>query len=469
MGVALVGFEHRRDVTAELEEELTRAPLEVSGEIPRWLSGSLVRNGPVNFTVKGARNGHWFDGLAMLHLFSFEGGHVTYSNRFLRTTPFSDVFEKGQFYEGFAADPCRSRFRRYLTKLFPPRGPTLQNANVNVAKLADQYVALTEVPLPVRFDIETLETLGVLNFEDELSKGKCWESAHPHDDPHLKETLNYLIEYGRRSHYLLYRIAKGEAERQVIARIQVAEPAYMHSFAVTENYVILTEFPFVVKPVDLITKGKAFIKNFEWKPERGTQFTVVERATGNLIGRYPAEPFFAFHHANAFERGGELVVDIVCYDDPSIVADIDEEVMTRVDRFTLSLAERSLNRETLMSGQIEFPRIREEYDGRPYRYLYLTETGDSNAPPLYKLNTETKEVVHWSEEGCHPGEPIFVPSPESQLEDEGVVLSIVIDQIHHSSFLLVLEASSFKELGRARVSHLIPAGLHGRYFQRPKV
>ena len=82
----------------------------------------------------------------------------------------------------------------------------------------------------------------------------------------------------------------------------------MHSFAVTEHYVIFTEFPFVVKPHDLITKNQPFIKNFSWHPELGTQFIVVERTSGKLIGKYKTKPFFSFHHANAFEREGLVTV-----------------------------------------------------------------------------------------------------------------------------------------------------------------
>ena len=79
----------------------------------------------------------------------------------------------------------------------------------------------------------------------------------------------------------------------------------MHSFAVTDHYVILTEFPFVVQPWELMTSGKAFIKNFVWKPERGTQFIVIDRKDGHVVGKYTTESFFAFHHANAFEQGND--------------------------------------------------------------------------------------------------------------------------------------------------------------------
>ena len=41
------------------------------GQLPDWLEGSLIRNGPGTFRVGERRYRHWFDGLAMLHRFSF--------------------------------------------------------------------------------------------------------------------------------------------------------------------------------------------------------------------------------------------------------------------------------------------------------------------------------------------------------------------------------------------------------------
>lgn len=458
-------------VSAEVEYEENQLPLKVRGKIPDWLSGTLVRNGPVNVTVKGEKNAHWFDGLAMLHAFSMSQGNVCYTNKFLRTDDYKTVFEKGSLsYGGFASDPCRSLFKRFFTFFSSSSSPKLHNTNVNVAKIAEEYVALTEVPLPVRFDPITLETLGVLDYEDELPKDKCWESAHPHRNYETKELVNYLIDYGRMSHYVLYRLVEGSKSREIIGKIPVREPSYMHSFALTEHYLVLTEFPFVVRPLDLITKSQAFIKNFAWEPERGTTFTVINRSTGERVCQYKTKPFFSFHHANAYEKGELLYLDLVTYPDATIMTDLasQETQVTKLERFTLSLKTGEIKAETLLHRSMEFPRINEQFDGLPYQFVYLAEPGDSSEKhascPLYKLNVETKEVQIWEEEGCFPGEPVFVAAPGGKEEDEGVLLTIVLNKTKGSSFLLVLDGKSFQEIGRAEVEHRIPAGLHSQYF-----
>jgi len=450
VGFSLFFFTKWPVVTTDLDEESTECTLVTEGEVPTWLSGTLIRNGPVNVSVNGVGNAHWFDGLAMLHAFAFENGKISYSNKFLRTDAYETVFKTGSIaYDGFAADPCRSLFKKYFTWYVPSPKTHINNANVNVAKLADQYVALTETPLPVCFDLKTLDTLGVLGYEDQLPKEKCWESAHPHGE------INYLIQYGPTSYYTLYRIKNDT--REIIANIPVQEPAYMHSFALTENYVIFTTFPFVVNPLDLLTSGEPFIKNFRWKPERGTEFIVVSRQSGEVVERHTTKPFFAFHHANAFEKDGEIFIDVITYDDPAIITNITEDYPVRLERFTLSNG--IVTWETLLDKPVEFPRINEAYDGKPYRYVYLADPGQA----LYKVDTKTKEVWQWAQEGCSVGEPVFVAAPHADKEDEGVVLVVIC--ANQSSFLLVLDGKTFQEVGRAQVTHPIPAGLHGQYFQ----
>jgi hypothetical protein len=44
------------------------------GEIPPWLSGRLIRNGPGLFEVGDTKYDHLFDGLALLHSFTIDNG-----------------------------------------------------------------------------------------------------------------------------------------------------------------------------------------------------------------------------------------------------------------------------------------------------------------------------------------------------------------------------------------------------------
>ena len=148
----LAGFE-----TLEAEVDLDSLPVE--GTIPEWLTGTLLRNGPAKFEVGERPLRHWFDGLAMLHRFSFAGGRVSYANRFLRTDAYRAAERGPHLLQRVRHRPLPLDLQARGDDV-PARGLT-DNCNVNLARLGDEYIAMTETPLPVAFDPETLETLGV--------------------------------------------------------------------------------------------------------------------------------------------------------------------------------------------------------------------------------------------------------------------------------------------------------------------
>src|SRR3984957_15940256 len=114
-----------------LEEERVLDQLSLQGELPSWLSGSLLRTGPAKFEVGEQRMRHWFDGLAMLHRFTVKDGKVSYGNRYLHSRNYRTAKEQGRMVYGeFATDPCRSLFKRVQT-MFSPGSALPDNANVN--------------------------------------------------------------------------------------------------------------------------------------------------------------------------------------------------------------------------------------------------------------------------------------------------------------------------------------------------
>ena len=77
----------------------------------------------------------------------------------------------------------------------------------------------------------------------------------------------------------------------------------MHSFGISERYIILVEFPLVVNPLKLLLSGKPFIENYKWEPERGTRFWVISKDDGEIVAISEGEACFAFHHVSALEQG----------------------------------------------------------------------------------------------------------------------------------------------------------------------
>jgi carotenoid cleavage dioxygenase-like enzyme len=455
-----------------LRQEVHVSSLPVQGALPAWLSGTLIRNGPAQFEVGDQDYNHWFDGHAMLHAFRVEAGTVAYRNRFVASHSREEALEQGEIARSeFATDPCMSIFGRVMS-LFNPT-PT-DNASINVARLDDAYVALTETPLPIRFDPETLETAGVVSFEDDVSVDTS--TAHPHVEPDTGRTLSYAASFGRPCVYKILGVSPEERTREVVARLDVDRPSYMHSFGMTERYVVLSEWPIVVNPLDLLLRGKPFIENFEWQPERGTRFRILRKRDGAEVATCRADPAFGFHHVNAFERGEEVVCDVVTYPDASVIDDLyldrlRSEAPTpgtgHLRRYRLPLDGGAASSTRQSNERLELPRIHDgRATGRPYQYVYGvgTQNAGNFTDQIVKLEVETGAASTWHEAETYPGEPVFVPHPDGTDEDAGVLLSVGLDPAAEQSFLLVLDAASLEERARAPVPHAIPFGFHGQFF-----
>ncbi len=456
-----------------LEREVDLEELPLRGELPPWLSGSLLRTGPAKFEVGERSMRHWFDGMAMLHRFTVAGGHVGYSNRFLESRSYRAARERGRIaYPEFATDPCRSLFRRVQT-LFSPGTALSDNANVNVARLGERFVALTETPLPVEFDAHTLRTAEVHPYRapGELS------TAHPHRDRETGGMINYAAKLGPSSHYRFFALAPDGSRPRIIGSHPVREPAYMHSFGLTERWLVLAEFPFVVNPLALALSGRPYIENYRWKPTRGTRFTLIDRRTGETRGGFETDACFAFHHVNAYDSGGEVVLDICTYPDPGVIEDLYLERLragkpvrqATLTRFRLDLDDGSVTSQRLSDADLELPRINYgRCNERVHTYVWGAGVGPSGwLESVVKVDTRCGTAAHWTEPGCYAGEPVFVARPDAEDEDDGVLLSVVLDAAAGRSFLLALDAADLTELARAEVPHHIPYGFHGQFAGEP--
>lgn len=462
----------------DLTEEVRDRDLPVEGAIPAWLDGALYRNGPARWTVGDAEADHWFDGLAHLAKFAFDDGAVRYTNRFPRTEAYRAAVEEGSFAGQFSStDGYLSRVKSMLT------GEATDNANVHVARIGGGLVALTETPNWLRIDPETLESAGTLDYDDDLTAHHV--TAHLRQDPDSGAHWGYFTKFGRTNEYVLFRIPEGTTRREHVGSVEVAKPAYMHSFALTPEHAVLIEPPLVTDPKRFLLPGSGgFIDNYDWEPERGTRFLIFRRDSGELVREATVPAFFTFHTANAFERenGGdttELVVDLVAYDDDSAVTDLSLRALRAGDagfpsgelrRYRLPLSGGGPSHAHL-ADEVEMPRFSPAVHTREYGHVFAqsTEMADGNALVRVDVADDRSEgergvARRWEESGVYSGEPVFVPRPDGEREADGVVLSLCLDTDAERSVLVVLDGD-LTELARAPLPHAVPFGFHGEHFR----
>ena len=455
-------------------KELDGVSLPVQGVVPDWLSGNLVRNGPAQFEAGQESYRHWFDGLAKLHKFSFAAGHVKLSSKFLETEAYTKAISENRVaLPEFATNPRRSLWEK-LSAVFNQQ--LTDNANVNIVSVANHYLALTETTKATEFEIGRLSTKGPFAYSDEL-KGQV-TTAHPHYDFDRKCLYNLLIKLGPSSSYVIYRLDEGSTQRRPIASIAVKEPAYFHSFAMSANYIILVECPLVVNPLNLLIGQRTYIESYSWKPKQGTKISVYSKDDGQLIVRAETESMFCFHHVNAFERDGQLLVDLLAYADNQIIestylsnlrSDKGQIPLAKLRRLSIDIASGNVNDEYLSPLGFELGRIHyEKFNGKPYRYLYAPgqvpgRTGKQFLDQLVKFDLEKNEALFWQQDLCYPGEPVFISRPGANNEDDGVLVSVVLDAGMQQSFLLILDAQTMNELARLEIPMIVPFGFHGQF------
>ncbi|MFZ5519160.1 MAG: carotenoid oxygenase family protein [Candidatus Zhuqueibacterota bacterium] len=455
--------------------EFHYSQLPMTGNLPDWLAGTLFRNGPGAFSVGTERYRHWFDGLAMLHKFTISHGNVSYANKFLRCDAYRRAQQTGRImYSEYATDPHRSALGRVFA-VFDQR--ITDSAKVNIEQIAGKYLALGETSEQIQFDPHTLDVLGTFHYEEKYKQHIT--TVHPQFDFNSNTVYQLVTRFGRVSHYRFVQIdASGRI--RVTGEMPVSKPAYMHSFGLSPRYIILTEFPLVVQPLSLLFQVRPFIENFKWKPNKGTTFTVMDRATGKIVLKLKSDAFFAFHHVNAFESGDELLVDINAYADAEVIhafyldklKDERSEIpFGDLRRYRIDLKSKKITHELLSEENLELSN----YDYRRftmngnYRYVYGVSLNRKKRSGFYnqlvKIDVKTGASTAWYDRDSYPGEPIFVGRPGRTNEDDGVVLSVILSETSGTSSLLVLDAASFTEMARVQVPHPILFGYHGAYFE----
>ena len=483
----------------------------VTGKVPSWLRGGrLLRVGPGMFDV-GDRSSfkHWFDGLAMLHSFEFaeDANEVTYTGRFLETSVYKKSKAAGRLVGDLfgtrssattRSDPCETIFGRSLSQYTPSTpGRGSDNTNVNVlpsSSSSDKWIALAELTSVWQFDpvsLETKERVHIVGSNPELNR-MITMTAHPHaaSDGGM---YNVGLLPGARSNASYYAIFKTDASEKYASELVCLLPAhdglsYYHSFGITDRYFIFVESPLKLALWRAArSRDVSFADCMYWVHDKPSRFRLVDRKTSKEIVdvTYEADPFFCFHHVNAFEDdvNCRLVVDVVSYPNGKIAlesASLEElrgggkAVECDFRRFFLPLDATGVTKveSEVLSDRyaLELPRINyESRNGRPYRFAYglgLSSPWRTFHDGLIKLNTETKETLEFFEENMYASEPIFVEAPDPKTEDDGVVLTVFLsgNPDEKKPFLLVLDATSFEEIARAEFACRIPTTFHGNFL-----
>ena len=448
-------------------------PAKIGGEIPDWLRGEVVRTCPAVFETREWRAQHWFDGLGMIYAFRIGDSAVDFRSRLVDSEAARDAWGGKANLGAFGTPTSRPLWRR----IFEPVPRISDNTNVNIVRLGQELVAMTEGDRQLVIDDRTLASLGPVAYSKDSLSGAIM-TAHPHFDFGRAKVVNVATQFGVSGVISIYEHAPAGRQRNVVGSWRTKRVPYVHSFGLTPRNAVLVAHPFAVTPVKMLWSSKGYIDHFDWRPEEGTRLVAIDRSNGE-VREHVTEAFFVFHTVNAFEREDATVLDVLAYPNADIVAAL------RVDRMIAELPELrpSLMRITMRPGferatveklsdvGFEFPSTNYKLvSGRPYRFAYGASDGPrargAYASAIVKVDLETGGSTSFSDDAHVFGEPVFVSRPRADGEDDGVLLTVGSAQDAESSVLAVIDAKTMALVASAEVPSSIPLGFHGSFMRK---
>ena len=465
-----------------VEKELDSAPVPVvKGSVPEDLCGTLYRNGPGCLERDGQWVHHPFDGDGMVAAICFGAEGPSLTNRFVRTEGWQADDKAGRMlYRGVFGTQKPGGM---LANAFDVR---LKNiANTNVVKLGDQLLALWEAAGPHALDPDSLETHGLSDLGGVLKPGEAF-SAHPRFDPGhhgSPRMVTFGVKAGPRSTIRLMEFAtEGTKAGELISDRSDSFNgfAFLHDFAITPNWAVFLQNAIQFNPLPFVLGQKGPAQCLSSKPGGQAKFWLIPRDCGSFAGQSPrildAPDGFVFHHLNAWEEGEEIIVESINYSDyPSIEPDqdfrsIDFNLIPEglLERCRINFNKNIIETTRLSGRCCEFAMVNPRKQGLQARYgwMAVTECNSGNAPlqAIKKLDLMTKERCLWS---AAPrgfvSEPLMVPRPGSDAEDDGWVLVVAWNGARRATDLVILNAHDLSEQAVLELPLAIPHGLHGSW------
>ncbi|GLU45667.1 carotenoid oxygenase family protein [Nocardiopsis ansamitocini] len=473
-----------RDNFAPVDTEHTITDLAVTGEIPEFLDGRYLRNGPNPLSEVDPAAYHWFMGNGMVHGVRLRDGRAEwYRNRWIRTP---DVAR------ALGERPHGRTHRAGLDQI---------GANTNVIAHAGTTLALVEGGAASYELTDELDTVGPCDFDGTLPGGY---TAHPKRDPATGElhAVSYFFGRGNRVRYSVIG-ADGRARRSV--DIKVNGSPMMHDFSLTEKHVVFYDLPVTFDvdqalpatvprnlraPVKLVLSaliGRVRVPDpvtarmtrgggsdlrlpYAWDPKYPARIGVMPRSgTSADVRWFEIEPCYVFHPLNAYDEGDGVVLDVVRH--PKMFATDftgPNEGGPSLHRWTVDLGVGRVREERLDDRGQEFPRVDERLVGKRHRYGYAVAlvdgSGAESADAIIKHDfvRGTAQTRSFGA-GRQPGEFVFAPSHPDAAEDEGVLMGFVYDAATQRSDLTLLDAATLETVGAVHLPDRVPSGFHGNW------
>ena len=94
---------------------------------------------------------------------------------------------------------------------------------------------------------------------------------------------------------------------------------------------------------------------------------------------------------------------------------------------------------------------------------------DYSSIRIIKRNLCTGEQLTWFRPNHYPTELTFVAHPQATKEDEGILITIVYDGEAEKSYLMLMDAATFRPISKANLPHPVPWSAHGNFYHAREI
>lgn len=431
---------------APVQDETTAFDLPVLGEIPKALSGRLLRIGPNPLEPDPATH-HWFLGNGLVHGLKLEDGQARwYRSRLVRDDQVV-ALRGGDRTPGPASEA---------------EDEIAGAVNTNVIGLAGRTFAIVEAGgRPVELDYE-LETLHRTDFGGTLPGSF---TAHPKVDPVSGEI--FAACYSPFDENVKVVTVAQDAKVRRVVDIALPHKPMIHDCAITEKYFCVLDLPCVFD-AEVLEAGHPL--PYHWHPEIPARVGLLPReGEASEIVWCEVDPCYVFHSMNAYDDAdGRVVLDVARH--PKMF-DQDmrgpSEGSPILERWLIDPKGGPVKTNVVDDRPQEFPRTDERRVGRPYRYGYTAAIDDGfEAHALLKQDLQRGTTEVHAEGGQRKFlEPVFVPAHPGADEDEGWVMAYVHDAERNAADVVILEAQDFTAppVATIQLPARVPYGFHGNW------